>query len=52
MSYAAGQVSLGLLNWNGPQRRVNLEAFTRETELLPGQSLTLEQRWEIARPGR
>jgi len=36
-----------LLNWSGPQKRVNLELFAAEKELAPGQSITLKQVWRI-----
>lgn len=37
-----------LLNWSGAGHRVNLELFSPETKLAPGQALTLEHTYEVA----
>jgi len=54
-SFAPGEVSRGLVNWHpnwndmGP--RVNLELYTPERQLAPGESLRLTQTWRIVREG-
>jgi len=44
------QVGYCLLNWSGEQGRVNLELFSPETKLAPGESLVMDQSYEV-RPG-
>jgi len=41
------QVARCLLNWAKAEGRVNLELFTVEKELQPGESLTLQQVWSV-----
>ncbi len=48
--FDTGQVAKCYVNWNGRERRVNLEIFTEETKLSPGQSVTLAHTYEVVRP--
>ena len=41
------QISHCLLNWNGADGRVNLELFSPETKLAPGESIVIEQTYEV-----
>lgn len=47
VTFDASEVEQCLLNWSAPDRRVNLELFTREHTLSPGDSLTLRQTWRV-----
>jgi hypothetical protein len=51
-AFDRGQVARCLLNWSKAERRVNLELFAPEKELQPGESLTLQQTWSVARVNR
>ncbi|NLH98022.1 MAG: DUF4838 domain-containing protein [Chthonomonadales bacterium] len=46
-TFERGEVAQCLLNWSRADRRVNLELFTAERELKPGESMTLKQRWTL-----
>lgn len=46
-TFSREQVARCLLNWSRAQGRVNLELFTAERELEPGESLTLAQVWTV-----
>ncbi len=46
-TFVPEQVSHCLLNWNGADGRVNLELFSPETRLGPGESITIEQSFEV-----
>ena len=39
-----------LLNWNGEKSRVNLELFSKQKKLAPGETLTLRHSYEVAYP--
>ena len=41
------QVAFCYANWNGAQRRVNLEQWSRQAKLSPGKSLTIRNVYEI-----
>ena len=43
-------VAQALLNRSGQQARVNLELYSPEIQLAPGQSLTLDQTYEVVSP--
>jgi len=46
------QLDKCLLNWNGAKSRVNLELFSPEAKLAPGQTLTIEQSYEVISPAQ
>jgi hypothetical protein len=41
------QVAVCYFNWNGPDKRANLELWSPTRELKPGDSFTLEHEYEI-----
>ncbi len=45
--FEPGEVGDILLNWNRTSNRVNLELYSRERTLEPGESITLHQEWEV-----
>ena len=47
--FAPEQVEFCYLNWNGEQGRANLEQWSARAELPPGQSLALQNRYEVIR---
>ncbi len=47
---AREQLGQCLLNWDGKQGRVNLELYSPEVKLAPGQSITIEQTYEVVQP--
>lgn len=44
------EVSQCLLNWDGAEGRVNLELYSEQRTLQPGESLQLHQQWEVLSP--
>jgi len=50
-TFGPGQVAQGLLNWDGKRGRVNLELYSPERKLAPGESLTITQTFRSARLG-
>ena len=48
ISFPADAVAKGLLNWSPASERANLELFTPERSLGPGEQLRLTQTWETA----
>lgn len=43
------QVEMCYFNWNGPQKRANLELWPASSELGPGESLTMEHEYVFMR---
>jgi hypothetical protein len=41
------QLDLCYLNWNGAEHRVNLELWSRQTDLAPGESLAVSHQYEV-----
>ncbi len=48
--FEPGDVATAYVNWNGRQKRVNLELWSRTVKLPPGKSLTLGHTYRILRP--
>jgi hypothetical protein len=46
-TFERGDVAQCLLNWSAPARRVNLELFSPERQLAPGESTTVRQTWGV-----
>ena len=47
---ARQQIGQRLLNWNGQASRVNLELYSPEGKLAPGEAITIEQTYEVIQP--
>jgi hypothetical protein len=47
-TFDPSEVSHALLNWSGKDSRVNLELFSPEAQLAPGESLRIEQTYRVA----
>ncbi len=45
--FQPGEIGQMLLNWNGEDNRVNLELYSKQHSLDPGDSITLHQQWEV-----
>lgn len=41
------QLDLCYLNWNGAEHRVNLELWSKQVDLKPGESLTVSHRYQV-----
>lgn len=50
-SFNTAEVGQCLLNWSGKDRRVNLELYSRETELAPGQRAVINHTYKVGAAG-
>ena len=46
-TFGSDQVAFCYLNWNGAQKRVNLEQWSKQVKLAPGDALTIRNVYDI-----
>ena len=45
--FEPAQVAVCYFNWNGPEKRANLELWSPTTPLPPGESITIAHEYEV-----